>query len=339
MRLIKPLVYNRKIGTDFVSIDIGSKSSKFVRIRKSRAGLSLSDMDIHEYEGNGLDLAAMKKPVPDRFKAPQCVLTVSDPSVAIRLLSIPANAFNQGAVARRISDQLGLGSDYRYSYKVLKEAEGKEDAEVLVAAISDAVALNALQSFPSGQPAPVYLECSHLSALKTFTASASAECADSAVAFVEGGSESIFLSVFAKNRLMLARTFPVGAEKLFADIERRFGLGTTQARAVMSVSNFDVSESISSVLGRFIDQLNLSRDYIERRDGVRLSNVYMSGGLSLSPYVLAAVSKACGVPVKEFKPFEVDGVALGGSISAEVKGYESRFTAAIGAALNTMGES
>jgi len=335
MKFIQPYEGGRKLLGDMTAFDLGAGGLKFARYKRVKGALTISHVGIDpNLRSTGLVDKPLALKLPKAALTRQSTLSVSHPSIMTRLVSVPGTAVQQGGVARRIQDQLGLRGELRFSYSMVRPAQGRGNAEFLVAVMPESLVQNALETFRNA-PAPMFLEASMLSALKAFQVQVAPKYKDHSVAFMESGADSIFLAVFSRGSLSLVRTFDFGSERLFADIEKRFGLGTAQTRAVVSTGNFDVSESISQVLGRFIDQLNLSRDYIERREGSRLQDLYIAGGLGLSPYVGESIQNITAFNVTSWNPLE-GLVQSNRVVPPALEGHETRFASAVGAALNTV---
>jgi Tfp pilus assembly PilM family ATPase len=82
----------------------------------------------------------------------------------------------------------------------------------------------------------------------------------------------------------------------------------------------------------FIKQLTISKDFIERHQGCRVSKLYVSGGLSLLPSWGQEVGRLLHIPADTWSPLEnitYDPDSLGEGIEKQA----TRFGAAIGAAI------
>jgi Tfp pilus assembly PilM family ATPase len=92
------------------------------------------------------------------------------------------------------------------------------------------------------------------------------------------------------------------------------------------------------VMTPFLKQLSISKDFIERHQGCRVSKLYVSGGVSLLPHWPAVVEQVLHTEVVHWSPFEKirDESDL---LTADLAGQAARFAAAIGAAIGGFKDS
>ena len=95
---------------------------------------------------------------------------------------------------------------------------------------------------------------------------------------------------------------------------------------------------MSDVMDGFVKQIMVSRDFVERRENCRISKVYVSGGATKSRDWLTELRTALGYDVSLWNPFDAVKVA-DGMLGENLKDHESRFAAALGAALATLTEA
>ena len=87
---------------------------------------------------------------------------------------------------------------------------------------------------------------------------------------------------------------PVGAKMLREKVAKDLGLDEELVASILSDASINISSSISGMLAPFIKQLTISKDFIERHQGCRISQIYISGGLSLFPSWGAEVEQNAG---------------------------------------------
>ena len=95
-----------------------------------------------------------------------------------------------------------------------------------------------------------------------------------------------------------------------------------------------LKESNETPMGPFLKQLTISRHYIERSEQCKVEKIYASGGLCYSPYWMEQVSTTMDAQVEIWNPFEANGMT---SYPRGVKGVESMFAPALGAAMAILG--
>jgi len=138
---------------------------------------------------------------------------------------------------------------------------------------------------------------------------------------------------FVTNGLVtLVGKLPVGAQMLREKVAQDLGLDEDLAASSLSDASINISSSIAGVLAPFIKQISISKDFIERHQGQRISRIYLSGGLSLLPSWGVEVEKLLGAQVAYWSPLENIEYDPA-SIPADMVKQATRFSAAIGAAI------
>jgi Tfp pilus assembly PilM family ATPase len=154
---------------------------------------------------------------------------------------------------------------------------------------------------------------------------------------IEAGGKVTVLALCNQGRLALIRKFDFGGEYLVAKVMQQMGVDHDIARGVISDGSFDISAASREVMGPFLRQLSISRDFVERKENCRILRIYLSGGLSRSSHWVEGVQKATGTEVEIWNPF--DGLnLLNDAYPAELRDEEPRFAAAVGAGLGVFGE-
>jgi Tfp pilus assembly PilM family ATPase len=82
----------------------------------------------------------------------------------------------------------------------------------------------------------------------------------------------------------------------------------------------------------FLKQLSISKDFIERHQGCRISKAYVSGGCALIPHLSTVLGQELQSEVVLWNPLEKIRYERG-AIPKTLAGQGSRFAAAIGAAI------
>jgi hypothetical protein len=115
-------------------------------------------------------------------------------------------------------------------------------------------------------------------------------------------------------------------------IQQQMGVDREVAQGIISDGSFDISSCVRDVMGPFLRQLSISRDFVERQEKCRIGELYLSGGMSLSKYWVEAIGKGSKMKVHLWNPFEPIHIPTG-AYPADLAGQETRFAAAVGAAL------
>lgn len=323
---------------DVVALDAAATGYKLVRIKQGKEGASVAAVEMVPVadlngpcppteEGEKLDL-------PKNWMAYYVAMTVSGTNAVIRYVSLPGNVSPSPEVAGQLRDHMGLEGDYRLAYVVTEESSKKKnETRILAAAYPEDRSQALLSRVASGNPAPVSLEISCLSALNAFAAYGPLDQhPDDAVGFVEAGAKVTLLALFSRGSLVLVRKFNMGGETLIDRVQQQMGVDREVAEGIIWDGSFDISQAVESVMDPFLRQVSISKDFVERRESCRIKAVYASGGMSMSGYWLDSIQNAVGVTTTRWNPFERLTVDAG-ALPDALKGQESRFSAAVGAGM------
>ncbi|OGV68423.1 MAG: hypothetical protein A2283_19385 [Lentisphaerae bacterium RIFOXYA12_FULL_48_11] len=341
---IKELMDKMKRGpVDVAGIDIGSSSIKIARLRKSNQTITLVAADILPR----IDIPEQKPDMPPevpvlqlppKLKGRYASLVVSGETSVIKLLSFPG-VFDAAAEAK-VVPSIGLDdpNNYRIGYKVITEGHGKSESRVLAVALPEADARIPPLFLPTGLPAPFSIEISGLATMTAFLKSTNKQIMETAVGVIDFGAKTTTFALFNKGVLALIRRFNFGVNTLLDNVQQALGVDRETANGIVSDGSFDISQSVSEVIEPIVKQLIVSRDFVERRENCHISKMFVSGGISVSRDSLDEIKSAMGLEIASWSPLE--GIAVTqGAIPENLTGQESRFSAAIGAALATFEET
>ena len=116
-------------------------------------------------------------------------------------------------------------------------------------------------------------------------------------------------------------------------VQQDLGVDADMARAVISGGSVDISGSIRTILGPFLKQLSIYREFVERQHKTRLASLHLSGGLAASPDWCKALTDLLDLEPDVWNPF--DRIHVPSELNLErFAGQESRFAAALGAAIS-----
>jgi len=331
--------HGRKAPSDLLAVDIGSTGSKLVRVKKAKEGFVVVGADILPTVSlNGTrsegSLDSLRE-LPKGFRTNYVAVSVSSERSVVRLLSLPGQPQSSAAVEAHLREHAGLEGDYRLSYNsssIKKNGRGRVETKYLAVAMPEREAAAVLSLVPAGPPAPWSLELSGLGALTAFLHGPGKAHEEESVGVIEGGARVTYLALFCKGQLVLVRKFDFGCETLVTKVEQTMGVEREVAEGIIADGSFDISNCVRDVMGPFLRQLSISRDFVERQEKCRIARLYLSGGMSLSHYWVDAVRSGTKLDVQTWNPFEGVRVAAG-AYPERLKGQQTRFTAALGVAL------
>ncbi|MDD4870672.1 MAG: pilus assembly protein PilM, partial [Kiritimatiellae bacterium] len=209
---------------------------------------------------------------------------------------------------------------------------------ILAVALPEAEAGIIAALLPTGLPAPFSLEVSGLATMSTFLHSVGKYIMENAVGVIDFGARISTFALFNKGLLALIRRFNFGTNTLLDNVQQALGVDRETAQGIVSDGSFDISQSVSEVIEPIVKQLTVSRDFVERRENCHISKIYVSGGITVSRDSLEEIRSSMGLEVVLWNPLE-GLIVTQGAIPENMTGKESRFSAAIGAALATFEET
>ena len=323
--------------SDVVGIDVGSAGTRAVRMRKGNSGVSVLAADILPPVQLPDKPAKTPGPVqplslPPRLKARYAALAVTSQEAIVKLLTFPG-AFDVRN-KEKIIERMGIkdSDGYRIACRTVSEGHGKTESRILAVALPEIQAQAASLLLPAGRPAPYSLELSCLAVMTGFLHVPGAQHNGDCVGLIDFGSELSSLSFFNKAVLVLFRTFDFGANTILNRITATLDIDMETAMGIVADGAFDISHLTGEPMERFLRQLVVCRDFVERHEDCHVSKVYVSGGLAVSCDLLSQIRSSLDIDVDTWNPFE--GMTLSPDAFPEnLSGQESQFRAAVGACL------
>jgi Tfp pilus assembly PilM family ATPase len=317
--------------SNLLGLDFATSGVKAVRLKKNKGQLVLAAADILPPIGlDAEDKPLLSKPL-SAYYAALCV-TMDNTILRVFPQILPEENEDIEAIVR---ENLSAASDYRTSGLVLSRARGKRESSILGVAVPEKTIQRYLSLFANGAPAPRSLEISGLAAFSAFLFSHGAQTEAQTICLIETGARYTYAAFLCRNQLQLVNRFDVGGDSLQRQVQSALGVDEEMAETILSGCSVDVSAPVRQVLSPFTRQLSIYREFVERQSKSSLSSVYISGGQASSPYWQAAVKEVMGVVPQGWNPFEKITIHPG-AFPEKFKGQESRFAAAVGAALAGM---
>jgi hypothetical protein len=315
---------------NLLALDFATTGVKAVRLRKIKDHITLASADILPPSG----MNAEKRPdLPKSLTAYYAALCATMDNVSLRV-------FNQTLpddedIEKLVRENLSAPADSRVGGLVVSRAKGKRDSTVLGVAVPEKTVQHYLELFESGAPAPHSLEPSGLAAFSAFLYNRSSQIENQTVCLIETGARHTYAAFLHRGQLQLVNRFEVGGDALCRQIQLSLGVDADMAIEILSGGSVDVSGPVRQVLNPFTRQLSIYREFVERQNKSPLSAVYISGGLAESSYWQTAVKEVLGFIPQTWSPFEKITVPPE-AFPEKFQGQESRFAAAVGAALAGM---
>ncbi len=332
MKSIKELTEGLKHGpTDCVGIDLGITSTKMIRLRRSGDEISILGAELISPTSSDIT-------IPVRLRARHASLAISSSGAIAKLLTSPGAI--DAKFERELPRSLGVENenDFRISYRVITEGQGRAESKVLGVALPHQDADPIMQEFSSGLPVPYSLELSSLATLTAFEKGPVAAAQAEAVGLIDFGTTTTTLSVFHKGSLALMRSFDFGTQIVLDRVQAALNVDAKTAQGILADAAFDISELLREVTGPIASQFVVSRDFVERRENCNVRALHAIGGIALSRAAMNGLEQALGIDIVAWNPLA--GLpeapqAFGKKADAQ----RWRFAAALGAALATVEES
>ncbi len=320
---------SRRLNT-LLGLDFATSGVKAVRLNKVKDQIFLTGVDLLD----PININAGECPkLPKSLSAYYAALCGSIPDAQLRVFAHTWKG-SEGFAAV-VKENLSASDHYRTAGRVLIEGTAKRAGSVLGVAIPESTVAQYLDVFASGAPAPHSLELSGLAAFSAFLFTRGKQTADQTICLIETGQRYTYVAFFYKNVLQVINRFDIGGEILMRKVQTVLGVDKDMAKTILSGGSVDVSAPVRQALAPFIKQLDVYREYVERQNKSVLSGVYLSGGEATSSYWQSAIEGVLGLVPQVWSPFEKLEVASD-TIPEHLKGQESRFAAAVGAALAGM---
>ncbi len=318
---------------DIVGVDFGSTSTKLVRVRRGSAGFTLLDADVmpaFDFTDPG---AARKLGLPKKLAAPYAAACLTGRESHVRFMFVSSKMTDSKSIQARVGKSLGLGNDYRVGYSMVERGREGLDHKVLAAGmpLADVQGVRAL--FAGNKPSLISLEVSGLSALNSFSLTEAATTSEGIVCYVDAGAESTLAGFFLNGELRLVRKFDHGAVYIQRRIQDVLNINEDDALTVLFEDATPLLDQSLDPIGAFLQEISISRKFVERNENANIRCVYASGGLSYSPYWCSIMGDVMGAPLSVWNPFSANGMK---TTPKGVAGVESMFAPAIGAALAVM---
>lgn len=313
--------------SSLLALDFASSGVKAVRLKKVKDRVLLSGADILP----AVNLEAGERPeLPKSLAAYYMAICTGSQDARLRVFG---HAFQDNENLQDvIRDNLSVSDEYRVAGRILAEGRGKRESSILGVAFPETSVHRYLELFANGAPAPHSMELSGLASFSAFLFNRGKQTAGQTVCLLEIGMNYTYAAFLHKNQLQLVNRFEAGGGNLRKQVQMALGVDAEMAGSILADGSVDVTAPVRTALAPFVKQLSIYREFVERQTKTTLSGVYLSGGEASSVHWQNAVQEVTGLVPVVWSPFDkLDGVD--DVFPASFKGQESRFAAAVGAAL------
>jgi Tfp pilus assembly PilM family ATPase len=327
----------KKVWTDILGLDVGGATTRVVRLKRAGDAITLVGADLFPRQAvpalDGDEVRPQPLVMPKPLRAMYAAVAVTSPQASIRLLSAPGGADSVSQL--NFNELLGLaeGTEYRIGYEVIA-SEGREQS-VLASALPEKQARWAVSLLPQGVPAPCSLQTAGSAVLNCFARELAARHGDVPAIFVQVGNDVTDLAVFCKGRLALYRQCLMGSQSIVKSVQEKFGIEEELVPGVLEDDLIDASQPIAAAIDPFLRQLVLAREFVERKRACRIEKILLCGAVLGVKHWSEHISRTMGITPQVWNPLTTLPCAPD-AVADRVKGMESRFATAIGAALSLL---
>lgn len=317
--------------SDVLGLDFGISGTKAVRLKKTDEKISLLAADILPSLSPTGGSASISVPRP--LHARYAAMATSAPGAVVKLLTLPLHSDKPTDV--HVNELMGLGesADFRVGYEHVFDS--RTERRVLAVALPDASARALCHLFPTGIPAPCSIEVSGLATMTAFAHGPGAKHKGDTVAVLDFGATTAYVAFFNKGVMSLIRKFDFGSVPILKKLQESLGVDEDVAFGILNDQSFDISKILRQTMEPFLQQMTISWDFVERRENSPISHLYVCGGLTTMKSWRDEVKEIAGHEPTTWDPFEALDVQPS-AIPSKLKGQESRFAAAVGAAYGAM---
>ncbi len=152
------------------------------------------------------------------------------------------------------------------------------------------------------------------------------------VALVDFGYKHSFISIMMLGELSLSRVVGFGAAKLTTGIAESLGVSQAEAEGIKVGMPQEVEEIIQPLLTPLGRELRASIDFFEHQQDKTVSQVFFSGGSSISDHIVHALQSELMVPCKSWNPAGAYTIDVAPQRMGEIEQIAPQLTVAVGAA-------
>ena len=322
-----------KIPRCVLGIHTGTNETRIVKLMCDKQGFLLEELQRlpprdPDIDGDGYQLQELAPSLKTRF-----VSVASDRSdilVNIPLISGNAELRNE----QRVIERMGIkdSAKYRLGYREVSDISAGPRA-ILAVAFPQAHLAELLTVMPGGKPVPKNVESALLARLTAF--GATTESPNEATGVLCIDDHITVLAVLANGVPAVVRSFPLGRENVITCVQRNLGVDRPTAETIAMDGAFDIAGAVTEAMTPLIRQIILSRDFVERHEGVAIRALRVCAPPVLLDCFMKDAATALDVEVIRWSP--LDGLPLAKHLDpAELAQDGWRYAAALGTAMGCM---
>lgn len=308
-----------------VGLDLGSQVVKAVEISLDGAEPVITGFALSEVEAGGTRADAIGRVFQEgRFRSKNVVTSVSGQAVVVRYITMPHMSDAELAQAIRFESDKYLPFDtdevqidcQRLVRTPPSHADGASTGDepmgVVLAACRTAVVEEQIGEITRHGLVPVAVDVDVFALANAWELCglSDVDFADNeghAIALADIGASGTSINVICEGETCFSREIGIGGQDMTQAIARRLGVELPEAEVIKRESEgreAEVGRAVSPVLEDLVGELQLSLDYVENREGLRVEEILLSGGAVLAPGAVGFIEQATGRPARTWNPLE-----------------------------------
>ncbi len=333
---------------DLVGIDVGSSSVKLVKLKESRGNYQLMNVGVFPLAADTIvdntimDSSSVVDAIRNLItgmgvKGKQVATSVSGHSVIIRKISLSLmteeelEASIQWEAEQYIPFDL---SEVNIDFQILgPDAKDPSQMYVMLVAAKKDYVDDSVAVFSDAGLEPVVMDIDCFAVENTFNVNYGF-VEDEVVALVDMGASAVSVNVLRGGGSLFTRDIQAGGNHIREELQKRLGLSSEQAeiakmgeRTVEDVDPEAIDEALMDAIENLAQEVQRSLDFFAATSGDdKIAKIYLTGGVSKSRQVCAALEKNLGIPTEIINPFR--------NISINEKDFDLEYLKAIGPMLS-----
>ncbi len=304
-----------------VGLDIGSQTMKAVEITMEGAEPVITAFSRIELDGSRDRLKALSELLSQtRFHTKQTVASVSGPSVIVRYISMVPMSDSELRQAIQFESDKYLPFDLdemvldcqRLERRSGEAAGTDKQMNVVLVACQKGMVTKVIDEIQGAgmQPAALDVDVFALGNAYELTHGLALDPAngdDRASALIDIGATRTQINVLRGGETCFSREIGMGGNDMTKAIARRLSVDLAEAEALKrspKEREVEVTRAITPVLEDLVTEINMSLDFVEGREAVRIEELLLSGGGVLASGAIAFLEHQTGRPARTWNPLQ-----------------------------------
>ncbi len=304
-----------------VGLDIGSQTLKAVEITMEGAEPVVTAFARVELDGNTDRAKALSELVSQtRFHTKQAASAVSGSSVIVRYISMVPMSDSELRQAIQFESDKYLPFDLdemvldcqRLERAPADSQGGDKQMSVVLVACQKGMVTKVVDEIQGigFQPAALDVDVFALGNAYELTHGIALDptsSGDGASGLIDVGAARTQINVIRAGETCFSREVGLGGNDMTKAIARRLGIDLAEAEALKrepGEREVEVARAITPIVEDLCTEINMSLDFVEGRETVRVEELLLSGGGVLATGVIASLEQQTGRPARTWNPLQ-----------------------------------